>query len=208
MRTNIADVQYNTDGHSGSTIQKFISGQSTTLCKKLENKRKRKCLENAIAKENRPKTFNNDEPSTKKKQKNRYGDGHEEVDFTDEQFEIAKGRLFERLRGNQSDRYRIQVETVSKHNCFQYVETRKIMLTSSYFGRILNVRSRKSYAKIVEEMVYNNIQYANTAEMRHQRIYEKHALSIYSRVYRFEAITKSGICIDKEIPFLGKSFFY
>lgn len=204
MRTNIADVQYNTDGHSGSTVQQFIFGESIPMSKALENKRKRKCLNNTIAKQNRPKTYTNDESSSKKKAKVSYGDGREEVDFTEAQLDVAKNRLFERLRENQVDRNRIQVETVSKQNSFEWGEIRKIMLTSSYFGRILNVRSRNSYTKIVEEIVYNNYQHGNTAEMRHQRIYEKHALLIFSRLYQFEEITNCGIFIDEELAFLGK----
>lgn len=204
MRTNIADVQHNTDGHSGSKIQEYIFGKSTEISKKLELNRKRKCLGNAIAKQNRPKEYTTDEPR-KKKARIHYGAGREEIDMTEPQFAIAKARHFERLRENQSDRDKIQSETTSKHYCFQWAETRKLMLTSSYFGRILNVRSRNSYTKIVEEIVYNNIQYGNTAEIRHQRVYEKLALPIFTNLYPFEEITNCGIFIDREIPFLGNS---
>lgn len=83
------------------------------------------------------------------------------------------------------------------------MEIRRIMLTSSYFGRILNVRNRTSYTNIVDEILYKNSQYANTAEVRHQRIYEVEALAIFADLYPFESIEKSGIFIDDELSFLG-----
>lgn len=202
MRTNTADVQYNTGGHSGSRIQEQIFGKSTNITKKLENKRKRKCLDNAIAKQNRPKTYTNDEPP-KKKQKKHYGEGREEVDMTDSQFDCAKIRHFKRLGENQKDRLEIEADTKAQHHSFKWTEIRRIMLTSSYFGRVLSVRSRTSFTKIVAEILYNNMQYANTAEMRHQRLYEKFALPIFTRLYPYQPTTKCGIFIDGELSFLG-----
>ncbi|KAG4074917.1 hypothetical protein HA402_009342 [Bradysia odoriphaga] len=207
LRTNIAGVQFNSNGHSGSRIQEHIFGKSAPILKKLEHRRKRKCLDNTIAKQNRPKEYTNDGPSNKKKQKKHYGDGREEVDMTESQFECAKIRHFRRLSDNQMDRDIIQIETLAQHHSFKWSETRRIMLTSSYFGRVLNVRSRNSYTQIVSEILYNNVQYANTAEMRHQRLYEKVALPIFTGLYPFEPVTKCGIFIDEEISFLGASPF-
>lgn len=79
----------------------------------------------------------------------------------------------------------------------------KNLLTTSYFGRILNVISRKSYTKIVEEIIYKNIQYSSTAEVRHQRTHQKDALAIFSMIYDDELIYPCGIFIDAEFCFLG-----
>lgn len=165
-------------------------------------------MDNAKAKQKRPKKYSNDEQSNKKKQKKQYGDGREEMDMTESQFEQAKIRHFMRLSENQRDREIIRIETQAQYHSFKWSETRRMMLTSSYFGRVLNVRSRTSYTKIVAEILYNNIQFANTAEMRHQRLYEKFALPIFSGLYPFEPITKCGIFIDEKISFLGTFHFH
>lgn len=203
MRTNIAGVHLNSEGHSGSKIQEFIFGESIPICEKMENTRKRKCLNNAIAKQNKPKIYATDEPSNKKKKKKHYGDGHEDIDMTQLEFEVGKTRAFERLRENQINRRNIEMETRAQHHSYKWTEVRRLMLTSSYFGRILNVRNRRSYTKIVEDILYKNSQYANTAEIRHQRIYEVEALAIFSKVYPHYSIDTCGIFIDKKYSFLG-----
>lgn len=202
----MAGVQYNTGGHSGSKFREFIFGKSTPIIEKMENDRKRKCKKNAIAREEKPKTFVNDEPATKKKKRKYYADGHEDLDMTDEKYEVARARFLQRLRENQMNRLNIQIETRGQPHSFRWIEVRKLLLTSSYFGRILNVRSRRSYTNIVEEILYKNIQYSNTADMRHQRIYEKEGLRIFVEVYKFDIINSCGIFIDKKLSFLGIYF--
>lgn len=110
LRTNIANVQFNTEGHSGSRIQEFIFGESTS-CKKMENARKRKCNTNAINKKRKPKTRVSDQPPSKKSKTKHHGDGHEDVDMTPSAFEVAKNRFFERLKENYINRAIIQTET-------------------------------------------------------------------------------------------------
>lgn len=169
----------------------------------MEADRKRKCYKNTIAKKNRPKSFVTDEPASKKKKRKYYADGHEDLDLTHEQFEVAKARFLQRLLENQTDRLNIEIETRAQPHLFRWIEVRKLLLTSSYFGKILNVRSKQSYTNIVEEIVYKNIQYSNTADMRHQRIYEKEGLRIFTKIYPFDSIKKCGIFIDENFSFLG-----
>ncbi len=208
LRTNIADVQHNTNGHSGSKIQEFIIGKSIPICEKMENDRKRKCSKNAIAKQNKPKAYRNEEPPNKKKKKTHYGDGREDDDMTESEFQLAKIRHMKRLDENQLGRVLLEIETRAQHNSFKWTEIRRLLLTSSYFGRILNVRSRQSYTKIVEEILYQNSRYSNTAESRHQRIYELNALSIFSSQYPYYSIMKCGIFIDEEISSLGNICYF
>lgn len=203
LRTKIAIVQHNTDGHSGSRIEEFIFGKKNDLCSKMENARKRKCHKNSVAKETNPKEYTPDEAPNKKKKKRLYGDGHEDVDMTQSEFEVASSRFHQRLHENHMNRQTIQLETRAQHHSFKWTEVRRLMLTSSYFGRVLNVRSRKSYSNIVHEILYKNSKYANTAELRHQRMYETEGLSFFTQLYPHEAIHRCGIFIDEEIPFLG-----
>ncbi len=202
LRTNIASIQYNTEGQSGSKIHQLIFGKSSALIEKMESSRKRKCNKNAIDKKDKQKDFATDEPPTKK-YKRKYADGHEDLDMTNSEYEVAKTRFLERIRENQMNRLNIEIETRGQPHAFRWIVERKLLLTSSYFGRILNVRSRNSYAKIVEEIVYKNIQYANTADMRHQRIYEKEGLRIFVQLYPFDSVDTCGLFIDDKLPFLG-----
>lgn len=205
LRTNVAGVHYNTSGHSGSRIQKQIFNESNRIIEKMEAKRKRKCNRNAIARKDKPKKFVTDEPPKKKKRKQYYADGHEELDLSEARFEVAKTRFQNRYRENQIDRINIETETRSQPHSFRWIEVRKLLLTSSYFGRILKARSRHSYTNIVDEIMYKNLQYANSADMRHQRIYEKEALQIFAEVYPFEPINRCGIFIDETLSYLGTS---
>lgn len=203
LRTKIADVQFNSEGHSGSKIQEYIFETTSPLCTKMENARKRKCLRNAIAYEKKPKIRCSDEPPSKKSKKKHYSDGREDVDMTSSAFEVAKNRRLESLRENQINRTDIEANTLLQHHSFKWMEVRKFMLTSSYFGRILRAKNRKSYTNIVHEIAYNNVRLSNTAEIRHQRMYESEALSAFSNSYPYKSIQKCGIFIDEEFSFLG-----
>lgn len=170
----------------------------------MENTRKRKVDSNAIAKQNKPKKPKLDEKATKTKVNPiRYGLGREGEDATESAFETTKNRMFERLRENQANRDALIVETKAQRHSFKWMQTRRNMLTSSYFGRILNVNHRKSYTKIIEEIIHKNVQYSNTADLRHQRSYQMEALSIFSKEYGSEPISQCGIFIDPEFCFLG-----
>lgn len=208
MRTAISDVHYNTEGHSGSTFHEIIFGSSEQSCSNLENKRKRKNAKNAIAKaETKKRKLNeepSEEPSKKKKDKiKRYGTGREDLDFTPAEFELAKERFLERLLEKQIDRDAIEAETRAQQNSLKWTLTTQNMLTSPYFGRILNVQSRKSYTTIVSDILYKNSAYSNTAENRHQGMNELEALSIFSELYKHEPISTCGIFIDEKHCFLG-----
>lgn len=208
MRTAISDVHYNTEGHSGSTFHELIFGHTMQSCLNLENNRKRKNAKNAVAKAETKKRKLNEEPSEeptnkKKDKRKRYGTGREDLDFTPAEFEIAKDRLLESLREKQIDRAAIEMETRAQQNSLKWTLTRQNMLTSSYFGRILNVNSRKSYSTIVADILYKNNAHSNTIENRHQGMYELEALSIFSELYNYEPIHMCGIFIDEKHSFLG-----
>lgn len=207
LRTNIADVHYNTNCHSGSKINEFIFGESYPLLEKMEADRKRKCLKNAISKASKKKRIVSDEPPNKKKKTKDYGDGHGDVDMSQSAYDIAKTRFLERLERNQSDRENIQIETRAQNHSFRFIEVRRLLLTSSYFGRVLRVRGRSSFTKIVEEILYKNSRFANTADGRHQKIYEQEGLSIFCGLYKDEPVLRCGIFIDGKYPFLGNIIF-
>lgn len=170
----------------------------------MENARKRKVQKNAIYKENRAKKPKLEDKSTNKKVKpKRYGTGREELDWEEPVFEVAKQRFLEKLEQNQNDRNALVMETVLQRNSFKWMQVRKGLLTSSYFSRILKANNRKSYTKIVEEIIHKNVQYSNTVELRHQRWYQLEALPIFSRTYGSASVSQCGIFIDPKFCFIG-----
>lgn len=179
-------------------------------CVKLENSRKRKVNANAIAQQSKPKkTRFTKAPKNKNKgkQKIRYGPGREDVDISPSSYQTAESRLLNKLRENQINRETVEIETRGLHLNQKWIVVRKDLLTPSYFGRILNANSRKSYTKIVEDILYKNDRFSNTAESRHQRMFELEALEMFFDLYGSESVIRCGIFIDTEFAFLGTSPF-
>lgn len=205
-RTAISAVHFNTEGQSTSTFQKFKYNNPQKAIVTLEQSRKRKVAQNAIRAEQKPKERTNDEPQNKKK-KRAYGEGHEDLDFTPSQLELAKKNFLEQLDRNRQNRVQLEMMTRGQRYNSKWSEVRQNMLTSSYFGRILNARNRKSYQKIVEDILYHNHQYSNNADLVHQRLHEKDALQIFCGDYRNEQVDVCGIFIDAKYSFLGASPF-
>lgn len=206
-RTAMSDIQHNTEGHSGSSYHEFAFGEVPQPFLKLENTRKRKLEKNAIAKKAKPKKGRWDEPSKKTNKNKHYSFGHEEVDYSPSAYQLAKDRTMEKLLEDQLNRGAIEMETRGQRHIAKWIVTRKNLLTPSYFGRILNVISRKSYTKIVEEILYKNEMFSNTAEIRHQRMFQLEALEFFCDLYESDSISSCGIFIDAEFPFLGTSPF-
>lgn len=201
-------VQYNSEGHSISTFQKFKYDNPQRACQKLEASRKRKVLQNVIRDQIKPKKRKNDESRKNNNKKRRpYGEGHEDLDFTPSQLETAKNNFLQQLDEDRQNREAILIQTKGQRCNNRWSEIRQNLLTSSYFGRILKVRNRKSYSKIVDDILYHNNQYSKAAEFVHQRLYEKDALQIFCDNFRNEIIYTCGIFIDAEHSFLGASPF-
>ena len=207
-RTAIADVQHNTDGHSGSKYHEFAFGEVPQPLLKLENERKRKLNKNTIANQSKPKKMRFTKSTAKTKPtRTLYGPGREDTDFTPHAYEVAKKRFLEKLHDDQLNRGTIEVDTRGQNYNSRWPVIRKNLLTPSYFGRILNVNSRKSYTKIVEEIIYKNEKFANTADTRHQKMFELEGLQVFYDLYGLESVTECGIFIDTEFAFLGASPF-
>lgn len=129
-------------------------------------------------------------------------EGHEDVDMKQDDFEVAAKIFLERLNEDRMNRDSIQAQNVDQRFSTKYLEVKQYLLTSSYFSRILNVRSRKGYKKIVEDILYHNIQHSNTADLTRQRLYEVEALEVFNNLYKKVSIDTCGIFIDEEYSFL------
>ncbi|KAG4080104.1 hypothetical protein HA402_008175 [Bradysia odoriphaga] len=206
-RTAMAGVHLNSGYRAGSTFQQFKYGKVLPEMIKMENKRKRKVVLTAISKQKNPKKRRVQDDEGGKKKKKAYGEGHQDVDMTPAQYETAKTIFLDRINEDQSNRLRIELQTQDKRYSDKYCQIMQDLLTSSYFSRVLHARNRKSYKKIVEDILYHNILYSNTADLVHQRLYEQEALELFSSLYKSESIDVCGVFIDAQFSFLAASPF-
>lgn len=105
------------------------------------------------------------------------------------------------MKENQDNWKNLVLETRAQRNSYKWMQVRRNLLTSSYFSRVLKANNRKSYSKIIEEIIHKNTAYSNTAELRHQRMFQLEALNIFTEMYGRTSLC--GIFIDLEYAFLG-----
>lgn len=200
-----AVVQYNSGGCSGSTYHTSKGSFATQSLKDLEQSRKRKCTKNAVAKAAKPKKSRFSVQVEDKGQ--HYGPNHQTNDMTPHVFEIAKTSFLEQLLEDQNNRDFINRSTIGQHLVQKWRDMHKTLLTSWYFSRIINARGPESYANIVEDIIYKNTKFSNTAELRHQGIYENKALRDFTDKHGSSYISECGIFIDMDHCFLAATPF-
>lgn len=203
----MAGVHLNSGYQAGSTFQKFKYMKALPEMLKMENKRKRKVKITTIRKQENPKKLRVQEDEGGNKKKRSYGEGHQEVDMTPAQYETAKKIFLDRINDDQVNRHRIELQTRDKRYSDKYCQIMQDLLTSSYFSRVLHARNRKSYKKIVEDILYHNVLYSNAADLVHQRLCEQEALDLFSSLYMSESIDECGVFIDTEFSYLAASPF-
>lgn len=197
-RVSTAVVQYNTKGHAGSEFHKTHSVNTEKLCLKVENSRIRHYRENEIARQAKPR-----KRACKDKTPKAYISDNQRLDLSGHSFDVAKNIVLEKFRTDQENREEILANTYGQKLNSNWLEARKKFLNCSFFGRIINSRSPKSYTKVLSEMLYSESEFGNTAEQCHQRLYEKEALKMFTLVHNRFQLEKTGIYIDKEMHFLG-----
>lgn len=131
-----------------------------------------------------------------------YKDG-ERPDLSEREFDIAKNIELDRLNSNQLIRHVILKKTYGQKHNLEWLEARKKLINCTYFGRIVNSRRPTSYKNLLYEMLYSESEFGNTAQLRHQRLYELEALKMFSLLHDDYTLEKTGLYIDKELSFLG-----
>lgn len=192
-------MQYNTTGHAGSEIHKFINENVVSSCLKVENSRRKRYMKNEIVRQAQPRKKATKDKSTK-------GYLGETSDMSEHALEIAKNIQLATLETNRTNRATILANTLGQKLNLKWKEVRKSVVNCCHFGQIINARSRKSYKKLLEEMLYTKSD--NTAEVRHQRLYELEALKMFSLVHKKHQLEETGIFIDKTLSFLGYLLHY
>lgn len=162
----------------------------------MENARKAHYLRNEIARQSKPRKIAVQDKSVK-------GFKAQKEDLSERALEISMRNELDKLETNRINRETILLSTYGQKLNQKWREVRKKMVNSNYFSRIINSRGPQSYQKLLDEILYSPVEYGNTAEIRHQRLYEPEALKFFELVHKDYQLQKTGIFIDKELCFLG-----
>ncbi|XP_037025940.1 uncharacterized protein LOC119067203 [Bradysia coprophila] len=205
-RVAAAVVQYNSKGHSSTEFRKYKFGsvQSARL-ENMENGRKRKILQNAIALQSRPRNRRgNQDNSAKGSGAYYHGEGTEDIDMEPAVFEKAKKVFLEKLMFNQRNRNDVEESTRGgKHNS-RWQQIRQDLVPSSFVPKIVLSKTKKSYKNHLDELVYKRSEFGNSATIKHQRLVERDALQFFQTLFD-DTLHDCGLFIDKEIFFLCAS---
>lgn len=201
-RVAAAIVQYNTKGHAGSEFHKCNNINPNKPLLKMENFRKQHYAKNEAARQINPrKRATNDKTTAGYKEGQR-------PDMSERALETAKNIELAKYETKRLNRDIILADTYGQKHCQKWLESRKKMINCSYFGRIINSQSPKSYTKLLEEILYSDCEFGNTAANLHHRMFEEKALIMFSEVYKKHNLEQTGLFIDRELGFLGKTSLY
>lgn len=163
----------------------------------MENSRNRHYIQNEAARQKKPRKKAIADTSTKG-----YSDP-QTLDMSEHAFEIAKKIELDKLKTDQLNRDMILTSTYGQKLNLKWLESRVKIINCSYFGRIINARSPKTYTTLLYEMLYTGREFGNTAELKHQRLYETEALKMFSLVHNDYDLQKTGLFIDKDCSYIG-----
>lgn len=118
-------------------------------------------------------------------------------------FNIAKNQHMELLAEYQANRDVIATTTIGQRLNRKWRDMNKKFLTSFYFSFIVNAKNRKSYQKLLANILYQNVEFSDSAENRHNGIHEQKALHDFGLLYGSDSISKCGLIIDAEKSYLA-----
>lgn len=167
----------------------------------METRRINKCSTNAKARLVKPrKKITKDAKSNKS-----YGPNCGRPDLPEKAFQVAKSIELARLETDKANIDEITRRTYGQRFNTSWFTVRKKVVDASFFSRIVNAKSPKSYKSLLYEMLYSPNEFSKNAEMRHQRLYVEDAVNCFRTIYKEHVLDKTGIHIDRELGFLGAS---
>lgn len=200
-RVSAAVVQFNSGGHAGSQFHEHFSIIPNNYCLKIEDARKTHYVNNEIKRQAKPR-------KRAVKDKTVKGYKAQKEDLSDRALVVSMNVELAKLEENRTNRDSILENTFGQKHNQKWKEIRKKLINCNYLARILNARGPKSYEKLLEEMMYSPIDLSNSAEMRHQRLYESEALNTFAQIHKIYKLEKTGIFIDQELSFLGICYIF
>ncbi|XP_063226423.1 uncharacterized protein LOC134533104 [Bacillus rossius redtenbacheri] len=130
-----------------------------------------------------------------------YGPQCQQPDMDPETFEEQKQAFLSRLQLTQEDRQQLERDTILQAGSGKWLETRRKILTASNFGKVCRRRASTSCANLVRSIVYTS-DILNVPAIYHGKKFEVMAIEQLEKQEGIK-VGKSGLFIDKELPFLG-----
>lgn len=193
-RINAAVVQHN----SGAVSTKFRAETDQKMENNIITIIEKKRLERKIKNRDVPKKW---KLKVKTEADQHYGtDTCQQEDITGQALELLKNNFLEPLIERHNNRAFVERDTVGQAKNHKWFDARTGLLTASWFGQICNARSEKSYANIVQSILYKNVD--NVRAIKHGKMYEQYAVA------KFEAeknciVKENGLFIDDKYFSLG-----
>lgn len=194
-RCAAAVISFNTDGTLQSFVHKFIFGtEANAKIIQLENKRK----ENNYRKRDIKKKKTLKHFPTKNAH---YGIHCQKPDMDTITFDERKNKFLKDLALSKEDRHILERSTVLQSASSKWLETRRKLLTASWFSRVCKRRAKTNCRSLVRQILYGN-DLGNVPSIKHGRQNEHTALRELEQELNV-IIEECGLFIDNEFSFLG-----
>ncbi|XP_022836891.1 uncharacterized protein LOC111364270, partial [Spodoptera litura] len=197
-RCAAAVISYNS-GALQSTVHKYIFGtEANHEIVRLETIRQKlnvKIMEKRIKKRKVIKHTTNKDVH--------YGEECQKVDMDDKQYATAKREFLLRLEITPEEKDKIEQDTILQSASPLWLETRRKLLTASWFSTVCKRRPSSNCAPLVKQILYGK-DLGNVPSIKHGKDNEYTALRELEQVLQTN-ILQCGLSIDKEISFLGAS---
>ncbi|XP_063215781.1 uncharacterized protein LOC134527223 [Bacillus rossius redtenbacheri] len=132
-----------------------------------------------------------------------YGPNCEKPDFSSKEFAEERERILQSYQKTEDECKEIERATLLQAGSGQWLELRRKMLTASNFGRICRRRPTTSCQNLVKSLIYSS-SILNVPSHSHGRNSELIAIQQLEHQENI-IITKCGLFIDSQLPFLGAS---
>lgn len=197
-RCAAAVILYNS-GLLQSTVHKYIFGtEANHEIVQLESYRQQlnlKRIENNVKKKKVFKSTTNRDAH--------YGEECQKVDMDDKQYQYEKKEFLLRLEITPEEKVKIEQDTILQSASPLWLETRRKLLTASWFSTVCKRRPNTNCAPLVKQILYGR-DLSNVPSIKHGKNNEYTALRDLEKVLNTK-ILQCGLSIDKEISFLGAS---
>ncbi|CAG9132575.1 unnamed protein product [Plutella xylostella] len=193
-----AVISYNS-GAVQTTVHNYIFGtEANPEIVRLENIRNKlnvKRIEKSIKKKKVFKQVTNKDAH--------YGDACIKVDMDDEEYKRAKTDFLLRLEITAEEKDKIEQDTILQSASPLWLETRRKLLTASWFSTVCKRRPSTNCTPLVKQILYGT-DLSNVPSIKHGKNNEYTALRELEQALNTK-ISQCGLSIDKEFSFLGAS---
>ncbi|KAL7306213.1 hypothetical protein TKK_0001653 [Trichogramma kaykai] len=197
QRSNLAVIQCNT-GNVLSTMAQYL-GEDSSIARKIENQMSIKRVRNTERRKSSKGTRKNLKFYDDDKY---YGNNHQEVDVSPEEYEQLKEVHFDKLNDDQLNRLEIEKKTVEQSDNEKWHELRRKLLLASKFGRVCRLQKNTFRATAVEEILYP-VQ-LDLEQFDYDLRSEGKARDFLRKKLKVN-VEQGGLCIDEKHSFLAAS---